>query len=332
MSQPIEASTPAPAWPRFAVFGAGAVGGYYGAMLARAGVPVVLIGRAAFVQAVRARGLRLQTASFDEIIPVAADTEAAAARGADVVLVCVKSGDTETAGRALAPHLGPHTAVLSLQNGVDNAQRLAQVLGRPVVPVVVYVAAGVEAPGHVRHHGRGELVMAPFAQAAAVQAAFGHAGVAVSVSPAVPQALWTKLAINCAYNALSAIAARPYGWLWRQPGVPEMLRQVVQECVEVAAAEGIALPAEALHADVERIAATMATQLSSTARDLLRGHPTEIDHLNGYVAARARAHGLAAPVNQALQTLVHVLERTRAEAGGCDATAAAPPCDNRPPC
>ncbi|MDM7462880.1 MAG: 2-dehydropantoate 2-reductase [Tepidimonas taiwanensis] len=303
--------TPVAPWPRFAVFGAGAVGGYYGALLARAGVPVVLIGRPAHVQAMRERGLRLQTATFDETIPVQADTDPAAVTGADVVLVCVKSGDTEAAGAALRPHLGPDTAVLSLQNGVDNAERLGRVLGRPVVPVVVYVAAGLEGPGHVRHHGRGELVLAPFAQAERVQAALAHAGVPTTVSDAVPHALWTKLVVNCAYNALSAITARPYGWLWAQPGVPEMLRQVVRECVAVAAADGIALDADALDADVARIATGMATQISSTARDLLRGHPTEIDHLNGYVVARARAHGLSAPVNQALLTLVHLLERGR---------------------
>jgi len=306
-------STPDPpsSWPRFAVFGAGAVGGYYGAMLARAGVPVVLIGRPAHVQAMREHGLRLQTAAFDEHIPVQADTEAAAVAGAGAVLVCVKSGDTEAAGAALRPHLGPDTAVLSLQNGVDNAERLAGVLGRPVVPVVVYVAAGMEGPGHVRHHGRGDLVLGPFPQAARVQAALAHAGVPTTVSDAVPQALWTKLVVNCAFNALSAITARPYAWLWAQAGVPDMLHQVVRECVAVAAADGIALDPAALDADVQRIAVSMATQLSSTARDLLRGHPTEVDHLNGYVVARARAHGLQAPVNQALQTLVHLLEQGR---------------------
>lgn len=297
--------------PRFAVFGAGAVGSYYGAMLARAGVPVVLIGRPAHVQAMRERGLRLQTADFDERITVHADTDAVAAAGSDVVLVCVKSGDTEAAGATLRPHLGPQTAVLSLQNGVDNAERLARALGRPVVPVVVYVAAGLEGPGHVRHHGRGDLVLAPFPQAARVQAALARAGVPTTVSDAVPQALWTKLAVNCAFNALSAITARPYGWLWAQAGVAEMLRQVVSECVAVAAADGIALDAAALVADVEGIAHSMATQMSSTARDLLRGHPTEVDHLNGHVVARARAHGLQAPVNQALQTLVHLLEQGR---------------------
>lgn len=314
MSEPDPPSELPSPWPRFAVLGAGAVGGYYGGLLARAGVPVVLIGRPAFVQAVQAQGLRLQTATFDERIAVRAASDARAAAGADVVLVCVKSGDTEAAGVALRPHLGPETVVLSLQNGVDNAQRLALVLGRPVVPVVVYVAAGVEAPGHVRHHGRGELVLAPFAQAPRVQAALAHAGIPTTVSQAVPQALWTKLTINCAYNALSAIAARPYGWLWAQPGVPALLRQVVHECVTVAAAEGIALDSAALQAEVERIATSMATQLSSTARDLLRGHPTEIDHLNGYVVARAQAHGLQAPVNQTLQTLVHVLQAARAAA------------------
>jgi len=189
--------------PRFAIFGAGAIGGYYGAMLARASVPVMLIGRPLHVQAMRERGLRLQTAAFDETVPVQADTEAAAVAGADVVLVCVKSGDTEAAGAASRPHLGPDTAVLRLQNGAGNAERLARVLGRPVVPVVVYVAAAMEGPGHVRHHGRGDLVLA-----SCPQAALARAGIACTVSDAVPQALWTM--VNCAFNALSAITARPY--------------------------------------------------------------------------------------------------------------------------
>ncbi len=293
--------------PRCAVFGAGAVGSYYGGLLARAGVAVTLIGRPAHVDAIRRHGLRLITAASDERIAVAATTDPAAVADADVVLVCVKSGDTEAAAAEIAPHLRPDAVVLSLQNGVDNAARMARALGRPVVPVVVYVAVGLNGPGVVQHHGRGDLVLAPFPQAPAL----AHAGIPATLSDAVPQALWTKLVVNCAYNALSAITARPYGWLWAQTGVPELLQAVVRECVAVAAADGIALDVAALDAEVQRIAATMATQLSSTARDLLRGHRTEIDHLNGYVVARAQAHGLAAPVNQALHTLVRLLEYGR---------------------
>ncbi|TSE33925.1 ketopantoate reductase family protein [Tepidimonas charontis] len=296
---------------RFAVFGAGAVGTYYGALLARAGFTVTLIGRPDHVAAIQAHGVQLLTAEGSMHIAVAARTEAAAVADADVVLVCVKSGDTEAAARAIAAHLTPQAVVLSLQNGVDNAALLSRILGRPAVPVAVYVAVGLEGPGVVRHHGRGDLVLAPFPQAPQVLAALAAAGIPAAVSDAVPQALWTKLVINCAYNALSAITARPYGWLWAQDGVPALLQQVVRECVAVAAAEGIVLDAAALDTQVQHIAHSMATQRSSTAHDLLRGRRTEIDHLNGAVVARARAHGLSAPANQTLHTLVRLLEHGR---------------------
>ncbi|MGA1159872.1 MAG: ketopantoate reductase family protein, partial [Burkholderiaceae bacterium] len=119
------------------VFGAGAVGCYYGGMLARAGHHVTLIGRAHHVQAIERQGLRLQTTTFDEYVPLHASTNASAAGQADVVLCCVKSGQTIDSGHALAPHLKSEAQVLSLQNGVGNAQRLAEVLQRDVVPAVV---------------------------------------------------------------------------------------------------------------------------------------------------------------------------------------------------
>ncbi|MFN3297988.1 ketopantoate reductase family protein, partial [Caldimonas sp.] len=177
---------------KWAVMGAGAVGGYYGGMLARAGHQVVLVGRPAHVQAMRARGLRLQTAAFDEQVAVQAHTEPAAVAGADVVLCCVKSADTEAAARAMRPHLRADALVLSLQNGVDNAERLRAVLTQEVLPAVVYVATEMAGPGHVRHHGRGELVIGPSPRSAGLVEAFGAAGVPVQVSDNVAGALWAK--------------------------------------------------------------------------------------------------------------------------------------------
>src|SRR5437870_12538404 len=141
-----------------AVMGAGAVGCYYGGMLARAGHDVTLIARAQHVEAVQKRGLRMETKAFDANVPMHASAEASGARGAKLVLFSVKPTDTERAGAALAPYVEPSAVVLSLQNGVDNAERLAATLGREVVPAVVYVAVEMAGPGHVRHHGRGELV------------------------------------------------------------------------------------------------------------------------------------------------------------------------------
>lgn len=299
------------------VMGSGAVGGYYGAMLARAGVPVVFIGRPAQVALLNAQGLRLQATTFDERLPVRASADAAALAGCDLVLCCVKSGDTEAAAAQMAPHLAPGSVVLSLQNGVDNAERLAAALPPAVVvaPAVVYVAAGLDAPDHVHHHGRGELVLARWAAPArvspeAVQALLAQAGVPATLADDVAAALWGKLVLNCAYNALSAITRLPYGRLVRGEGVEVLMRGVVAECVAVAAARGVALPDP--WPAVARIAATMPGQHSSTAQDLMRGKPSEIDHLNGFVVRAGAAAGVPTPLNQALHTLVRLLEATPA--------------------
>jgi len=292
---------------KIAVMGAGAVGCYYGGMLARAGHEVVMIGRPAHVEAMQKNGLWLDTRDFAEAVRVHAATSADAARDAQLVLFCVKSSDTESAGAALAPYLGADTRVLSLQNGVDNAERLTAVLARPVFPAVVYVACEMAGPGHVRHHGRGELVIGPSDTAAELVSLFHGAGVAVEISAHVKGALWAKLIINCAYNALSAISQQPYGRLVQTEGVAQVMEDVIGECLTVAKAEGVTVVGD-VRAAVQRIAQTMPEQFSSTAQDLRRGKGSEIDHLNGYVVRRAAAHGLAVPANRLLHTLVKLLE------------------------
>ncbi|SFD39502.1 ketopantoate reductase family protein [Paracidovorax konjaci] len=307
MSDPLFAPTPP---LRIAVLGAGAVGCYFGALLARAGHGVTLIGRQAHVQAVQAHGLRLQTATLDVHVPLAASTDASAVAGADVVLFCVKSTDTEDAARQMRPHLGPHTLVLTLQNGVDNDERVRAVLAgtpSPVAAAVVYVATEMAGPGHVRHHGRGELVIAPSPMSGAVVQQFGAAGIATEISDNVRGALWAKLVLNCAYNAISALSQQPYGRLVQVPGVTDVIADVVAECLAVAGADGIHIPGD-VQAAVTRIAATMPGQLSSTAQDLARGKASEIDHLNGYVVKRGEAVGVATPLNRALQVLVKLVE------------------------
>lgn len=298
---------------KIAVMGAGAVGCYYGGMLARVGNEVVLIGRPAHVEAVRREGLLLETTSFTEHVPLNASTEASALAGVEFVLCCVKSTDTAKAAAEMGPFLGEETGVLSLQNGVDNAQRLQALLGRPVIPAVVYVATEMAGPGHVKHNGRGELVIGPSPASEALVRVFAEAGVPVTVSDDVLAALWAKLVLNCAYNALSAITQLPYGRLVRGDGVWAVMRDVVCECRAVARADGISLPDD-VWTSIERIAATMPGQYSSTAQDLARGKPSEIDHLNGYVARRGEALGVPTPVNRALHALVRGLEDNRGRA------------------
>jgi 2-dehydropantoate 2-reductase len=293
---------------KIAVMGAGAVGCYYGGMLARAGHAVLLIGRPPHVEAIRRDGLFMETQAFQARVPIQASTDASAAEGANLILCCVKSIDTERAAAELAPHLEPDASVVSLQNGVDNAERLQAVLARRVSAAVVYVAVEMAGPGIVRHHGRGELVIGQSASSRELASLFAGAGVPVRISDNVAGDLWTKLTINCAYNALSAITGLAYGRLFQGEGVEDLMREVVNECLAVARADGVAVPGDTW-LEARQIARTMPSQISSTAQDLARRRRSEIDHLNGYIVRRGKALGVRTPVNHALHITVKLLER-----------------------
>ena len=307
------------------VVGAGAVGSFFGAMLARAGHRVTLIGRAAHVQAIEAHGLQLQQAGGVEAVRIAATTDLEAVRDADLVLFCVKSTDTAAVAAQIAPLLKADALVLSLQNGVNNAPVMARHIRQTVVPTVVYVATAMPEPGTVKHYGRGDLVIGPLDAKAAPDAAlqqrlqavvelFATAEVPVRMAPDVMAELWNKLMVNCAYNAISGLTQLPYGRLVAQAEIRAVLRAIVEEVVAVARAEGQTLPLDAAVQAMERIAVAMPAQLSSTAQDMARGKPSEIDHLNGYVASRGAELGIATPVNQTLHALVKLVEAGRVPA------------------
>ena len=298
---------------RVAVLGAGAVGCFYGGMLARAGHAVMLIGRPTHVEAFKARGLHFEGLKFDEHIPVEAGTEPDAVRVAKLVLFCVKSTDTEQAAGQIAPHLDADALVVNLQNGVDNTERIQARVAQPVIPAAVYVATEMAGPGHLKHHGRGDLVIGelgvrlPPGALERVKGWFDAAGVPTTVSDNVAGELWAKLVVNCAYNALSAITQLPYGKMIEGAGIRDVMRDVVGETLALAKASGVTM-APGMLERVYRIAEAMPAQFSSTAQDLARGKPTEIEHLNGFVVRRGAALGVATPVNRTLCALVRLLE------------------------
>ena len=292
---------------KVAVMGAGAVGCYFGAMLARASHDVTLIARPLHVEAVKRHGLMFESRSFNGRIPMQATTEASGVEGADIVLFCVKSPDTEIAGRMIAPFLKPDAALVCLQNGVDNAERLQAVTGCTAIPAVVYVATEMAGPGHVKHNGRGELIIGDAPVSAGIARQFIEAAIPTTVSDKVISELWIKLITNCAYNALSAVADLPYGPLLKVAGVTDVMRNVIDECEAVARALNIPLPAT-LRDTTLAMAASMPEQYSSTAQDLRRGKPSEIDYLNGHVVRKGAALGIPTPTNLALQVMVKTRE------------------------
>jgi len=302
-----------PTWPRIAIIGAGAVGGYFGGMLARAGAPVVMIGRQSFVEAVANEGLLLDTLHFQESVQVQASTDLAAAAGAGVVLFCVKTTDNASTARALAPYLSPSTTVVSLQNGVDNVDQIRAAANFEAVPAVVYVAASVPQPGQVKHVGRGDLVIGPPSDRVAnIAQTFERAGVPCRITGNIEGELWTKLVANCALNAISALGQARYGQIAANADARDLVHSIVNEVVAVSKAAGITMPSiEDSHAAMGaamKIATQMSGALSSTAQDINRRKPTEIDSLNGYIARRGARLGVPTPVNEALFTLVRLLE------------------------
>jgi len=301
--------------PAVAVVGAGAVGCYFGGMLARSGVPVTLIGRPSHMQAIARDGLLLDGLRVHQRIPVAASTGMQAISGASVILFCVKTVDTETAARALQPFLSDRAAILSFQNGVDNVDRIYSATGLRAIPAAVYVAAAMTAPGCVTHTGRGDLLLGYRAgwphepDLAPLAALFERAEIPCRISAAIEIELWTKMAMNCAYNAISALTRSQYGPMSRFGPVRLVMQRAVSETVAVARADGVSLSEPALVEAAFRLGEEqMSGATSSTAQDIARGRLTEIDSLNGYVVRRGAALGVATPVSEILVTLVKLLE------------------------
>ncbi len=300
-------------WPRVAVVGAGAVGGYFGGMLARAGAPVMMIGRAGFVEAAKKNGLFLDTVQFKDSVRVEASTELKDVGGAEIVLFCVKTTDNAVTSRELAPLLVPGALVVSMQNGVDNAEQICAASGIDALSAAVYVAASVPEPGRVKQRGRGDLVVGPRnSQTERVSALFERAGVGCRIAEDIEGELWAKLTWNCALNAISALGRATYGQIAANPDARRLVETAVYELLTVARAAGVhppgfAEPQVALEGSF-KIATQLAGAYSSTAQDMMRGKRTEIDSLNGYIARRGAELGVPTPIHQALYTLVKLAE------------------------
>jgi 2-dehydropantoate 2-reductase len=302
-------------WPRVAVVGAGAVGGYFGGMLARAGAPVMMIGRAAFVEAVKKNGLFLDTLQFKESVRVEASTELTHVRGAEIVLFCVKTTDNAATSRALAPLLAPEALVVSMQNGVDNAEQIRAASGIDALSAAVYVSAAVPEPGHIKHAGRGDLVVGPRnAKSERIAGVFERAGIGCRITDDIAGELWTKFTWNCGLNAISALGLAKYGQIAANPDARRLVEAAVYEVLAVAKAANIHPPGfedpQVALAGSFKIATQMAEALSSTAQDMIRGKRTEIDSLNGYISRLGAELGVPTPVNHALYTLVKLVEAT----------------------
>jgi len=300
--------------PRIAVVGAGAVGGYFGGMFVRAGAPTVFIGRKGFADAVNANGLVLDKSHGQERIAARATTEMSAVRDCSLILFCVKANDTQYTANQMAPFLRPDATVVCLQNGVDNADQVGAAASVVVLSAAVYVAVSMPEPGRVKHLARGDLIIGPPSEKTTeVANLFVSAGISCRISDNIEGELWLKLLCNCALNAISALGHARYGQIAQNSDAKLLMQHIIDEVLAVAHGGGVVLPGirdrESGMAAALEIATQMPGALSSTAQDLDRGRPTEIDALNGCVARLGAKLGIPTPVNHALFTLVKLAEQ-----------------------
>lgn len=307
-----------------AVVGSGAVGCYFGGMLARAGHTVTLIGRKNHVEAILENGLLMSCQTFEAYQPILASTEMSAIQSADLILVCVKSPDSEACAEEMKPYLKQDAVILSLQNGVDNAQRIQGKISQNTYAAVVYVATAMAGDGHLKHFGRGELVIGrpknklpPLSHSIsqthpndllAISELFNSSSVPTEISEDIEHSLWSKFLVNCSYNAISAIGQISYGDMTKIPDIWKLIETLTIEFLAVAKAEGIDITFEDAMKMNEQIKLTMTGQKSSTAQDLARNRPTEIDYLNGLIVRKGQEYGVPTPTHETIYTLVKLLE------------------------
>lgn len=312
---------------RIAVVGAGGVGGYFGGRLALAGEQVYLLARGAHLAAIRERGLRVRSVAGDFEVAVPATDDPAEVGQCDHVLFCVKSYDTEEAAASLPTLIADGTAVTSLQNGVDNEQKLVRVIGPGhVLGGVAFIYSTIAEPGVILQSGGprqiviGEMDGSKSERAEGLAAACRAAGIDATATDEIRRLLWDKLALICAHAGTTAGVRLSIGEIREVPETMDVFRRIVEEVRAVAAAEGVDLGGDVLDRHEAFSRSLEPDSFSSLHYDLTRGRRMELEALHGEVVRRARSHGMPVPVCETVYALLRPWavrnERAAGEGGG----------------
>ena len=287
---------------RILIVGAGGVGGFFGAKLARAGVPVTFLARGAHLAAMQRDGLRVRSAVEGEsVVKVEAVADVDGLPAADAVLFCVKSFDTESAAAAIRPVVGPDTAVVSLQNGVDNEEAIARVLGPGHgVGGVAYVFATIESPGVIAHRFAGHVVFGELdgrsrPRLGRLREAFVGAGVRAEVVPDIRRALWHKYVMIAAQAGTTALCRVPIGVIRTVPETWRLYRLIVEELAALARASGVDLGADVVESVLKAAQGLAPEAFSSLHHDLTQGRRLELETLHGHAVRLGARLGVPTP-------------------------------------
>ncbi|KRT71133.1 MAG: 2-dehydropantoate 2-reductase (Ketopantoate reductase), KPA reductase, KPR [candidate division NC10 bacterium CSP1-5] len=299
---------------KIAVMGAGAVGGYFGALLHRGGLDVTLIARGRHLEAIKAHGLRIKSTQGDLTVPAKAVGDPRAVGPVDLILFCVKSYDTESAARQCLPIVQESTAILCLQNGVDNEEKIAMVAGgEKVLGGVAYIGAGVSEPGVVVHTAEGRIVFGEMRGGVServrrLEQIFRDAGFPAEVSSNIQAILWGKLCWNAAFNALNTLVGGDVRVLVERPETRTLARQAMEEVRAVANANNVPLSADLAERLLTWTDTAAGAMKTSTRQDLEAGKRLEVEALNGAVVRKGEAAGVPTPFNFALYALLKAID------------------------
>lgn len=308
---------------RIAVMGTGAVGGYFGAKLAAAGDDVVFITRPRHLPTLRRNGLRVESSTGDVHVRNALFTDSPGDAGmVDLVLFCVKSYDTTEAAGALAPMISKQTAILSLQNGIDNPEKIAGFWGTErTLAGVVYIGAQVTAPGVIQHSSGGKIVLGPTSHhpgdtARRVEQTLSRAAIPCAISAAIEQVQWAKLLWNAPFCAISCLTRSTVREIVQSEALTNLVLDCMKEVQAAARTRGIDLKTE-LFDQTLAFSRDLGDFKPSMLQDLEAGKPLEYDALNGFVMRLLERAGEQAPINRVFQVTLSSLDnKLREEASG----------------
>ena len=295
---------------RIAVIGAGGIGGIYGAALARAGADVTFVARGTHLAAMREQGLRVEGDRGEtHIRPVLATDDPASIGVVDYVLSCVKLWDVESTGEQIRPIVGPQTAVVPLQNGIDAAERLIPILGHEaVMGGTAFVTGAIVAPGVIRQTGTyqrmtfGELDGSASSRGARLRDLCAMAGFEGALSPDIRVPIWDKFILLVPLSGLNALTRLPLG-KWRDdPDLLALYEASLRETVAVGLAEGVRLPPDTVGQTLAMMRSMPAYHTTSMGNDLLRGNRLELPWFAGKVVELGRSHGIPTPANTFIYT------------------------------
>lgn len=292
---------------RIAIMGTGGIGGYFGGRLAAAGEQVTFIARGAQLRALQKDGLHVELLDGQTltIAPASATDEPAEVGPVDLVLVTVKAWQVPDAARAIKPMIGPETIVLPLENGVEAADQVAAVIGpRPVLAGLCHISAFVSSPGHIRHAGIdpaitfGELDNRRTPRVQRLKETLEHAGIRAVIADDIQAALWTKFLFIAAVSGVGAVARAPLGVTRSCPETRALLQQAMDEIHALAAARGVALPADAVSQTLGWIDKMAPAVIPSMQRDIVEGRPSELEAQNGAIVRLGAAAGIEVPLHR----------------------------------